>query len=115
MITHGTTIFSAARNASLDRATKPFILWLDADDVVERSEREKLMALKNRLTADVDAVMTPYHTGIGQDGRPTLIYERERIVRQDARLRLLRRGARGDARIGQRAPRGHRDSPRAGR
>ena len=42
------------------------------------------MALKNRLTADVDAVMTPYHTGIGQDGRPTLIYERERIVRQDA-------------------------------
>ncbi len=84
MITHGTTIFSAARNASLDRATKPFILWLDADDVVERSEKEKLMALKNRLTADVDAVMTPYHTGIGQDGRPTLIYERERIVRRDA-------------------------------
>ena len=76
--------FSAARNASLDRATKPFILWLDADDVVERSEKEKLMALKNRLTADVDAVMTPYHTGIGQDGRPTLIYERERIVRRDA-------------------------------
>ena len=36
--------FSAARNASLDRATKPFILWLDADDVVERSEKEKLMA-----------------------------------------------------------------------
>ena len=76
--------FSAARNASLDRATKPFILWLDADDVVERSEKEKLMALKNRLTADVDAVMTPYHTGIGQDGRPSLIYERERIVRRDA-------------------------------
>ena len=76
--------FSAARNASLDRATKPFILWLDADDVVERSEKEKLMALKNRLTADVDAVMTPYHTGIGQDGRPTLIYERERMTARDS-------------------------------
>ena len=76
--------FSAARNASLDHAKKPFILWLDADDVMERSEKEKLIALKNRLTADVDAVMTPYHTGIGQDGRPKLIYERERIVRRDA-------------------------------
>ena len=76
--------FSAARNASFAYATRPFILWLDADDVMERSEREKLMALKARLTADVDAVMMKYHAGIGRDGRPSLIYERERIVRRDA-------------------------------
>ncbi|MFR2149838.1 MAG: glycosyltransferase [Christensenellales bacterium] len=76
--------FSAARNAFLAYATRPFILWLDADDVMERSEREKLMALKARLTADVDAVMMKYHAGIGRDGRPSLIYERERIVRRDA-------------------------------
>ena len=106
--------FSAARNASLDRATKPFILWLDADDVVERSEKEKLMALKNRLTADVDAVMTPYHTGIGQDGRPTLIYERERIVRRDAGFVFS--GVVHEAmRVSGNVPRGHRDPPRAGR
>ena len=76
--------FSAARNASFAYTTRPFILWLDADDVMERSEREKLMALKARLTADVDAVMMKYHAGIGRDGRPSLIYERERIVRRDA-------------------------------
>lgn len=70
--------FSAARNASFAYATRPFILWLDADDVMERSEREKLMALKARLTADVDAVMMKYHAGIGRDGRPSLIYERVR-------------------------------------
>ncbi len=50
MITHGTTIFPP-------RATLPsivrqllFILWLDADDVVERSKRRIYMALKTRLT-----------------------------------------------------------------
>lgn len=33
--------FSAARNASFAYATRPFILWLDADDVMERSEPGK--------------------------------------------------------------------------
>ena len=80
--------FAAARNASLTHATRPFILWLDADDVLESSEREKLIALKRRLTDDVDAVMMPYHTGFGADGKPTLIYERERIVRRDAGFRF---------------------------
>ncbi len=76
--------FAAARNASFAYATRPFILWLDADDVLENSEREKLIALKSCLTADVDAVMMPYHTGFGTDGKPSLVYERERIVRRDA-------------------------------
>ena len=57
--------FAAARNTSFAYAKRPFILWLDADDVLESSEREKLIALKRRLTADVDAVMMPYHTGFG--------------------------------------------------
>lgn len=80
--------FAAARNTSFAYATRPFILWLDADDVLESSEREKLIALKRRLTADVDAVMMPYHTGFGADGKPSLIYERERIIRRDAGFRF---------------------------
>ncbi len=70
--------FADARNVSLSYATKPFILWLDADDVMDRSEREKLIALKSRLDDRVDVVMMPYSTGAG------LVFERERIVRRAA-------------------------------
>ncbi len=91
--------FAAARNTSFAYATRPFILWLDADDVLESSEREKLIALKHRLTADVDAVMMPYHTGFGADGKPSLIYERERIVRRTWNP-LFGRCTRGDGGFG---------------
>ena len=76
--------FAAARNASFALATKPFILWLDADDVIDPPEREKLMALKERLSDCVDAVMMPYHYAFSDSGDPLLIFERERIVRRAA-------------------------------
>ena len=87
-ITHGTTTLPRRGIRSFAYATRPFILWLDADDVLESSEREKLIALKRRLTADVDAVMMPYHMGFGADGKPSLISERERIIRRDAGFRF---------------------------
>lgn len=80
--------FSAARNASMEAATKPFILWLDADDVMDPPECEKLIALKTRLDEHVDAVMMPYHYAFTEDGRPSLIFDRERIVRRAAGFRF---------------------------
>ena len=76
--------FADARNASLACAAKPFILWLDADDVLDAPEKEKLIALKARLDESVDAVMMPYHYAFAQDGTPSLVFERERIVRRNA-------------------------------
>jgi len=76
--------FSAARNASLALATKPFILWLDADDVIEAPQLEKLIALKGQLHDGIDAVMMPYHYAFSPDGKPSLVFERERIVRRAA-------------------------------
>lgn len=76
--------FAAARNASFALATKPFIFWLDADDVMEKRELEKLIALKEELDDGVDAVMMPYHYAFLSDGTPSLIFERERIVRRAA-------------------------------
>ena len=76
--------FAHARNASFARSSKPFILWMDADDVIDAGELKKLMALKGRLTDAVDAVMRPYHYAFSPDGRPLLIFERERIVRRAA-------------------------------
>jgi len=74
--------FSDARNTSFSYATKPFILWLDADDVVDQPE--KLTALKQRLDETVDAVMLPYHYAFSEDGAPSMVFMRERIVRRAA-------------------------------
>ncbi|HZW33324.1 MAG TPA: glycosyltransferase [Isosphaeraceae bacterium] len=41
--------FAAARNAALARARGEYAFWLDADDVVDPPEREKLQALIERL------------------------------------------------------------------
>jgi len=76
--------FAAARNASFALATKPFILWLDADDVLDPGEGKKLTALKQELSENVDAVMMPYHYAFSQEGKPSLIFDRERIVRREA-------------------------------
>jgi glycosyltransferase involved in cell wall biosynthesis len=42
--------FAAARNEALSHATGDYIFWLDADDVVEPGQRDKLVALLARLT-----------------------------------------------------------------
>ncbi len=42
--------FAAARNAALDHATGDYVLWLDADDMIEPPELEKLKALLDTLT-----------------------------------------------------------------
>ena len=80
--------FSAARNAAFDHAEKPFVMWLDADDMMEESEVKKLIALKQTLCDNVDAVMMPYHCGLREDGTPSLVFERERIIRKDSGLRF---------------------------
>ena len=76
--------FAAARNASFALATKPFILWLDADDVMDPPELKKLIALKRQLHDGIDAVMMLYHYAFSPDGTPSLVFERERIVRRAA-------------------------------
>ena len=47
--------FAAARNAALARATGDYAFWLDADDVVEPPEREKLEAHLHSLGTRDDA------------------------------------------------------------
>ena len=76
--------FAAARNASMERATKDFILWLDADDVIDAPQLEKLLNLKEELHDGIDAVMMPYHYAFSPGGIASLVFERERIVRKAA-------------------------------
>ena len=76
--------FSAARNFSFAQATKDYVLWLDADDVIAPADRERFLALKAQLDGTEDIVMLPYHTAFDGTGRPVFTYYRERLLRRAA-------------------------------
>lgn len=76
--------FSAARNYSFAQATKDFILWLDADDVITPEDKARFLKLKQELNETTDVVMLPYHTAFDERGRPTYTYYRERLLRRAA-------------------------------
>lgn len=80
--------FAAARNAAFSHATKPYLMWMDADDVLDPPEREKLIALRPMLDGTIDAVMMPYIGALRPDGTPALVFDRERIVRREAGFRF---------------------------
>ncbi len=78
--------FSCARNFSFSKATCDYIMWLDADDFITDENCEKFKLLKNNL-GNYDAVFAPYVASFYADGRPQLIYFRERIVRAKANFK----------------------------
>jgi glycosyltransferase involved in cell wall biosynthesis/thiol-disulfide isomerase/thioredoxin len=74
--------FSAARNFSYSKATKDYIMWLDADDTIPPSQHEKFLALKGRLLLE-DAVLMKYVTACDENGNPTFSFYRERITKRE--------------------------------
>lgn len=74
--------FASARNFSFSHATKDFILWLDADDVITPDNKARFLQLKQELDDRTDVVMLPYHTAFDEEGHPTFTYYRERLLRR---------------------------------
>ncbi|RLQ94662.1 glycosyltransferase [Falsibacillus albus] len=74
--------FAAARNYSFSKATKDFIMWLDADDVMVEGDYDKFAALKVFLRDDVDAVSMPYILAQNEKGIVTQSVRRNRIVKR---------------------------------
>ncbi len=73
--------FSAARNYSFAQASKDYILWLDADDVLLEEDRDKFKKLKETLDLRVDVVMMKYNLGVDEHGNVTTTYFRERLLK----------------------------------
>lgn len=74
--------FSKARNYAFSLASKDFIMWLDADDILLEKDQKELIILKERLDSKVDAVSMYYHISFDGYGNPTFKYRRNRIVRR---------------------------------
>ena len=75
--------FAAARNFSFSKATKQYIMWLDADDVLLQEDSEKLLQLKETLDDKVDCVQFYYNYAFDDCGKPTLVFQRERLVKRE--------------------------------
>ena len=52
--------FAEARNFAFSKARMDYILWLDADDVLEKEDQEKLKLLKESLNNTVDVISMMY-------------------------------------------------------
>lgn len=74
--------FAQARNFSFQQATKDYILWLDADDVLTTEHQHKLRELKQYLYPNIDAVSMDYYVKLETDGTVASSERRCRLVKR---------------------------------
>lgn len=75
--------FAKARNFSFSKATKDYILWLDADDVILEEDRMKFKELKEKMDGTVDLYQMKYNYHLDANNNPTLIQVRERLMKRE--------------------------------
>lgn len=75
--------FSAARNFSFSKATKEYIFWLDADDIIKEEDRLKFLKLKETLNKDVDVVIMKYNLTSELNGDTICTFPRERVLKRE--------------------------------
>lgn len=73
--------FSDARNYSFSKATMDYCMWMDADDILEKTQKNNFLQLKQTLPPDTDIVMMKYDTSFDEAGKPSFSYFRERWIR----------------------------------
>lgn len=81
--------FAKARNYSYSCATKDYILFLDADDVILEEDRKKLFELKETLDPSMDAVSMFYNTGEDEYGNVTIRFKRNRLVKRERNFQWI--------------------------
>lgn len=79
--------FSAARNFAFSKASKEYILWLDADDIILENDRKAFLQLKESLDTEVDVVMMKYNIGFDELGNANTSYFRERLVKRSCNFK----------------------------
>ena len=82
--------FSAARNFSFSKATQEYVMWLDADDIMDKENYDKFMRFKKNFKNDADCIFMPYIIDIDDNGKPAVVAQRERIVRNNIGFKWVR-------------------------
>ncbi|MDR2525589.1 MAG: glycosyltransferase [Oscillospiraceae bacterium] len=73
--------FAAARNFAFAKGTGDYLMWLDADDIIQPEDAEKFRAVCETLLPHNDTIMMKYNIAFDEHGNPTFSYFRERVVR----------------------------------
>ena len=81
--------FSAARNEAFSKATMDYILWLDADDVIEEEDYEKFMDLKENIDLSIDSVTMNYNLAVDEYGNVAFSSRRNRLVKREKKFRWI--------------------------
>lgn len=76
--------FSAARNFAFSKASKDYIMWLDADDILTEESVKLLKKFKTAADCSADMIMMPYQAAFDEGGRCTFSYYRERLMKREA-------------------------------
>lgn len=74
--------FATARNFSFSKATQEYIMWLDADDIILPTDREKLRLLKSTLEPNIDTVIMKYNLLSRENDDLACTFFRERLVKR---------------------------------
>ncbi|MGG4107284.1 glycosyltransferase [Paenibacillus lautus] len=81
--------FAAARNYAFRLATKDYIFWMDADDVLKDEDRKKFIHLKGILDQSVDSVTMDYHLAFDEFGNVTSSVRRNRLVKRENKFQWI--------------------------
>ncbi len=81
--------FSAARNFSFSKATKDYILWLDADDILLSDDIKKFEVMKKSFDISLDSVTMNYNVGFDEYDNITLSYRRNRLVKASRNFKWI--------------------------
>ena len=81
--------FSKARNFSFSKATKDYILWLDADDVILEEDKKKFKKLKSEIDGSIDIYMFKYNYAFDENGNAILVQERERLLKREKKYQWV--------------------------
>jgi GT2 family glycosyltransferase len=81
--------FSKARNYAFSLATREYILWLDADDIVLPADAHKFTQMVSDLTSNTDAVSMHYNLAFDEAGKVTTSLRRNRLVKRERGFRWI--------------------------
>lgn len=81
--------FAAARNYSFGLASMEYILWLDADDIIQEKDKEQFFRLKRTLEPNVDSISMHYHLSFDDHGNVTSSLRRNRLVKRSRQFQWI--------------------------
>ena len=80
--------FSKARNFAFSKASKNYLMWLDADDFIDERNIAKIVQYKAKIK-HYDVVFMRYAIAFDKNDNPTFCFKRERIVKNLPQFRFV--------------------------